>query len=46
MKKATAAIPNQRLKEERELRGWSQKYVAVGHRKASEVRQWLDALPD
>src|SRR5579885_956016 len=28
MKKATEAIPNQRLKEARELRGWSQKYVA------------------
>ena len=28
MKKATQAVPNQRLKEARELRGWSQKYVA------------------
>src|SRR5690242_1931866 len=28
MKKAAQAIPNQRLKEARELRGWSQKYVA------------------
>jgi len=28
MKKATRTIPNQRLREERELRGWSQKYVA------------------
>ncbi len=28
MKKANKAVPNQRLKMERELRGWSQKYVA------------------
>ncbi|HZU66542.1 MAG TPA: tetratricopeptide repeat protein [Ktedonobacteraceae bacterium] len=28
MKKSTVAIPNLRLKEARELRGWSQKYVA------------------
>jgi tetratricopeptide (TPR) repeat protein/transcriptional regulator with XRE-family HTH domain len=28
MKKASRAIPNLRLKEARELRGWSQKYVA------------------
>lgn len=28
MKKARHAVPNQRLKEARELRGWSQKYVA------------------
>jgi transcriptional regulator with XRE-family HTH domain len=28
MKKAARTIPNQRLREERELRGWSQKYVA------------------
>ena len=28
MKKASVAKPNLRLKEERELRGWSQKYVA------------------
>jgi tetratricopeptide (TPR) repeat protein/transcriptional regulator with XRE-family HTH domain len=28
MKKAKHAVPNQRLKEARELRGWSQKYVA------------------
>src|SRR5450759_3379991 len=28
MKKTSAAKPNLRLKEERELRGWSQKYVA------------------
>jgi transcriptional regulator with XRE-family HTH domain len=28
MKKAHAPTPNQRLKTERELRGWSQKYVA------------------
>lgn len=28
MKKANKALPNQRLKMERELRGWSQKYVA------------------
>jgi tetratricopeptide (TPR) repeat protein/transcriptional regulator with XRE-family HTH domain len=28
MKKATEATPNQRLKEARELHGWSQKYVA------------------
>src|SRR5579859_5716788 len=28
MKKAHPATPNQRLKAERELRGWSQKYVA------------------
>ncbi len=28
MKKALKGVPNQRLKAERELRGWSQKYVA------------------
>lgn len=28
MKKPSQAIPNQRLRTERELRGWSQKYVA------------------
>src|ERR1700736_6292180 len=28
MKKTSVAKPNLRLKEERELRGWSQKYVA------------------
>src|SRR5215831_4123096 len=28
MKKAKHAVPNQLLKEARELRGWSQKYVA------------------
>jgi transcriptional regulator with XRE-family HTH domain len=28
MKKTRTGIPNQRLKAERELRGWSQKYVA------------------
>ncbi|MFL5625265.1 MAG: helix-turn-helix domain-containing protein [Ktedonobacteraceae bacterium] len=28
MKKATQAIPNHLLRQERELRGWSQKYVA------------------
>jgi tetratricopeptide (TPR) repeat protein/transcriptional regulator with XRE-family HTH domain len=28
MKKAAQAVPNYRLKEARELRGWSQKYVA------------------
>src|SRR6266700_2862841 len=28
MKKAVHIAPKQRLKEERELRGWSQKYVA------------------
>src|SRR5579872_2552479 len=28
MKKAHSGTPNQRLKSERELRGWSQKYVA------------------
>ena len=28
MKKAKQAVPNQFLKEARELRGWSQKYVA------------------
>ncbi len=28
MKKAAQAVPNQRLKAARELRGWSQKYVA------------------
>ncbi len=28
MKKANKAVPNQRLKMERELRGWSQKFVA------------------
>jgi transcriptional regulator with XRE-family HTH domain len=28
MKKAARTIPNQRLREERELQGWSQKYVA------------------
>jgi uncharacterized protein HemY len=28
MKKAVHTTPKQRLKEERELRGWSQKYVA------------------
>src|SRR5947209_971249 len=28
MKKAAQAVPNQRLRAERELRGWSQKYVA------------------
>jgi transcriptional regulator with XRE-family HTH domain len=28
MKKAAQAVPNQRLRAQRELRGWSQKYVA------------------
>src|SRR5260370_16951638 len=28
MRKAAKAIPNQQLKQARELRGWSQKYVA------------------
>src|SRR5579885_2817208 len=28
MKKAAQAVPNQRLRAARELRGWSQKYVA------------------
>src|SRR6266436_2747272 len=28
MRKAAQAIPNQQLKQARELRGWSQKYVA------------------
>lgn len=37
MKKAANSTPNQRLKVERELRGWSQKYVAGNYDLANEV---------